>query len=1068
MESRPTDVLLERDAAHAAAPGAAPLTAAFEVLAGYRFADAKRAHRNVLAIADDALARETLRDLLPELLEVFSESADPDMALNNFERYSVAVSSRDGFFSMLRSNPALLELLAAVFSTSQVLADALVRNPEYLELVADPELRDAPRSRETLLEELRHDVFVFESEADRMNALRRFQRREMLRIGARDIIGCADLEATTRELSALAAACVEVALAAVLEGLSSRYGVPMGCESSEPVEFAVIGMGKVGAGELNYSSDIDVIFVYGEDGATAPPKGPSTQRGTLDAEAFFTKAAEQLIKFISTRTDEGHVFRVDTRLRPEGPMGPLVRSLGSYELYYSQWGATWERQALIKARPLAGSVALGRRFVRMVRPFVFRRHLSYGDIEELRQIKRRADGEVARRGEVLTNVKLGRGGIREVEFTAQLLQLMLGGQYPQLQAPATLDALGLLGFLGSAEAERLAAAYRFLRTVEHRLQLEQGVQTHTLPREPKALYRLALRCGFADEGEAETIVQFRAELRRHVEAVAQTYRNMLAETTDRLAPKLTAAEEAAHEAVALLLDEDAAPEALAAAAGRYGLDDAERLVKLFGAMAFGPPYSPHLAGTTWAFRRIARKILEIMPEVPDPYAALANFETFVAAYGARRVLYDLLATNPETLRMLLLLFGTSQFLSDILCRQPALFDAAVRRDVLESSALNEFRVVFEELPLDELSPDQALPYFIQYRNEELFKVGLRDILRLADVRETMRALSALARRLVGLVLERCEAAFRAKCGSPHDASGRPARFCVIGCGKLGGDELGYGSDLDVLFVCDGEGETRGGERAIPASQYFGELSSAVLRTMTMATAKGSLAKVDARLRPEGEQGLLCPTLEGYANAYRRRIQAWEKQALLRAAYVAGDRSLADEFMQMRDEVVFGEPLRRVEVDEIARIRERIAAERVSASARDRDLKLSPGGIVEIEFTAQVLELAHGREDRALVQANTARALKALHAAGYLGRDDYLFLDSTYTFYRIVENALRIETNAATDDLPADEPELRRLLRALRLFRAELPAFLERVASYRERVRGLYERALEHARESATG
>ncbi len=1054
MGSRATDVLLEQ------ADGAA----AAALLTRYGFADTRRAHGNVLAMAEDPLARGPLRAVLAELLEACSRSAAPDMALNNFERTSAAAVSRAGLYSMLEADPALLGLVAAVFSTSQVLSDALVRNPEYLEVLADPAERDAPRSRERLLAEVRHDVFVFDEEAERMNALRRFQRREMLRIGARDIVGLADLGTTTGALSALAAACVEVALEAVLAELTTRYGAPVGSSSGRPVEFAVIGMGKVGGGELNYSSDVDVMFVYDEEGEAASPAGFSTRRGALGAEAFFTKAAEQVIRFISASTEEGHAFRVDARLRPEGPTGPLVRSLGSYELYYSQWGAAWERQALIKARPLAGSTALGRRFVEMVRPFVFRRHLGYGDIEELRQIKRRADGEVARRGEVLTNVKLGRGGIREIEFTAQLLQLMLGGQYPQLQTPVTLDALGLLaqlGFLSAAEAEGLAAAYGFLRTVEHRLQLEQGAQTHTLPQEQEALYRLALRCGFGDEGEAATAARFRETLAGHVGVVADAYRKLFAETEDRLAPRRPAAGESYGEDAAVLLDEGAAPESCAAAAGRAGMEDAERAVKLLRALAYGPPFNPHQAGTTWAFQQIAPTMLELLPEVPDPYEALSNFETFVAAYGARRVLYGLLAENVETLRMLLLLFGTSQFLSDILCRQPELFDAAVRRDVLESPAVHEFGAVFGELALEELSPEAALPYFIQYRNEELFKIGLRDILRLADVRETMEALSDLARRLVGLVVARCRAAFEAKYGWPLDEEGRPARFCVLGCGKLGGGELGYGSDLDLLFVYDGEGAT-GGERRVAASQYFGEFSAAVLRTMTAATAKGSLAKVDAQIRPGGEQGPLCPSLEGYANAYRRRIQAWEKQALLRVSHVAGDRSLAEEFMRMRDEAVFGEPLRREEVAEIARIRERMAAERVAAPARDRDLKLSAGGIVEIEFTAQVLELVHGRADRSLVRASTSHALEALHAAGHLGRDDTLFLDSTYTFYRMVENALRIETNSATDALPADEAELRRLLRALRMFRAEPAAFLERVASYRERVRGLYERTIEAA------
>jgi len=1070
MSSRPTDVLLEQQAAPSGldAPSGPttssgpPPPAALALLAEHGFADAKRAHHNVLAIGEDPLARETLRELLPELLDVLSQCPDPDMALNNFERMTAAVASRGAFLARLRADPALIELLAAISATSQLLADALVRTPEYLDLVADPELRDAPRNRETLIGELRHDVFVFDAEPDRMNAMRRFKRRELVRIGARDILGLADLATTTRELSTLAGACVEVALEAVLDDLRSRHGTPMGRDSGEPVEFAVIGMGKVGAGELNYSSDIDVIFVTSEEGPPRPSTGPAGHGAGLGAEAFFTKVAERLINFISARTDEGHVFRVDTRLRPEGPVGPLVRSLASTERYYAQWGSTWERQALIKARPIAGSATLGARFVEMVRPFVFRRHLSTGDIDEIRHIKRRADGEVARRGEVLTNVKLGRGGIREAEFTAQLLQLLLGGQYPQLQTPATLDALGLLaqlGFLGNDEAERLGEAYRFLRTVEHRLQLEHGVQTHRLPHEPRALYRLARRCSLADEGQEATVARFRAELGRHVDAVARTYRSLLAETAERLAPKETAGERQRVEDAAVLLDREAPAEQVAAAAARCGLEETTRAARLLQALALGPPYSPHLAATRFAFARIAPRILELLPEVPDPYAALANLETFVAAYGARRVLYELLATNTETLRMLLLLFGTSRFLSDILCRQPELFDAAVRRDVLESSAVTAFGVVFEELPLDELGPDEALPYFAQYRNEELFKIGLRDILRLADVRETMGALSELARRVAALVLERCEAALRARYGPARNAAGEPARFCIIGVGKLGGDELSYGSDLDVLLVCDAEGDTTGaaGARSVPAAQYVAELAAAVL---------GALAKVDARIRPGGEQGSLCPTLEGYANAYRRRIQPWEKQALLRATYVAGDRLLAADFMRVRDEAVFAEPLRRDEVDEIARIRERMATERVATAARDRDLKLSHGGLVEIEFTAHLLALVYGRDDRSLVQANTARALAALGAAGHLDRDDVLFLDSTYTFYRIVENALRIETNAATDELPTDEAELRRLLRALRLFNVEPAAFAERLAAQRRRVRAVYERAVEQARQAA--
>src|SRR5437870_998634 len=700
---------------------------------------------------------------------------------------------------------SLLHLLAV----SSICATRLVRNPETLLWLRQPEVCLASRGYAEMLDELR-SVAGDSIAAENFAALRVWKGREMTRIALRELANVAPLEETTAELSQIADICIRRICEHRNAEFQKRYGSPA-------AEFAILALGKLGGAELNHSSDVDLLFLYSEEGQLTPQ---------FSYHEFFNRLGNKILETFSTPHPEGSLFRVDLRLRPEGSAGPLARSLESMENYYAGFGETWERLALIKARGIAGSREFAYEFLRQHQPFIYPNSATPDLLEEIANTKRRIERDIVGTEKLERDVKLGRGGIRDIEFIVQTLQLIHGARHPFLQEPSMLKALRALrelDLLAPDEVLALDNAYRFLRRVEHRLQIEGEQQTHTVPDEPEALRRLALSLRFSSPGE------FTATLHARMETVRPIFQRIISDTPA----------ESAKPNLEIFNDPQRAEKALR---------DLER-----------GPTSFHVAPRTrQIFHKLRPALLDWLAKAADPDSTLNQFVRFVEAYGLRSPLFESLVTSPNLLELLVKTFDASWFASDLLVRHAQLLEDITRDEKLDCSIeiaghLEQLRSLGKK--------GTALDRLRAYRQAQLFRMLLRDVLGLADFATMCREQSTLA--------EACLVCVNEILGGDE--------LTIIAMGKFGGREITYGADLDVLFVGH---ESRDAEK--------------LLSVMAQPSAEGNLSRVDARLRPEGEKGPLVCSLETYQRYYAERAQSWELQALTRARPVTGP--LAKEFM----------------------------------------------------------------------------------------------------------------------------------------------------------------------------
>ncbi|MFB3041063.1 MAG: hypothetical protein ACE1ZS_04545, partial [Candidatus Poribacteria bacterium] len=500
---------------------------AHQILEKYGFQDLDRANRNLQNLAGTPALRHEFAEIVEKLLESIADSPDPDAALNNFDRFTAVTFSRMWLYHLLRDAPFIMRILATCFGSSTYLSDVLVRNPEYFNEIIDRSVMEMPKNREMMYDELSRSVRLSRSAEQKLNALRRYKRKESLRIGLRDFFGDADLETTTLELSNLAEVTLQLCYEIGIAELTPKLGTLQAGDENTPATFAVIAMGKFGGYELNFSSDIDVMFVYSHEG--------KTDKGVENSQ-YFAKLCEFIIKGMSEITSGGYVFRVDIRLRPESSVGTIVRSIDSYEAYYEGWGEIWERQALIKARPVTGDAKLGKQFIQMIQPFVYQRYLDEFSIAEIkadiRQTKARIEQRIINeKGDLNTHVKLGIGSIRDIEFAIQCRQLIHGGPIPALRNRNSLETIELLyqhGLLSQTDRDIFSEAYRFLRMVEHRIQMETDQQQYTLPAKEADLIKFAKRAGYRDTKSQSALEAFQKDYRRHTSAVRSIFETILA------------------------------------------------------------------------------------------------------------------------------------------------------------------------------------------------------------------------------------------------------------------------------------------------------------------------------------------------------------------------------------------------------------------------------------------------------------------------------------------------------------------------------------------------------------
>jgi glutamate-ammonia-ligase adenylyltransferase len=1024
------------------------------------FADPDRARRNLHSLRGEAGEAEPApRSLLPALAEGLGAVADPDMALNNLERFAGAVLSRPVLFDLFREARRVLDLTLTVFGSSQFLADILVRHPQLLAWLLEPGVLRGVTSRAALAEELAAATAERRSVERQWEAMRRFKSREILRIGLQDLLGNLDLAGVTAALSDLADVILQRAVTIADAELRARFGEPRlaGPDGPRRCRFVVLGLGKLGGRELNFSSDVDLMFVYEDEGETTGVARPGGGRaGVVTNQEYCRRLGEALSRAVGEVTAEGHLFRVDLRLRPEGRSGPVAASLARCAFYYGSYRQTWERLALIKARPIAGDLDLGEAFLRLVAPFAYPPALEPRTLAEVRAMKDKITLGVSLEGKERRHVKLGYGGIREIEFIAQSFQVRHGGRDPWLRTPNTLIALHRVagrGFVSTEEYTALVRAYTFLRTVEHRLQILHQLQTHVLPEAPAALGKLARRLGFGGRA-AEPAEAFLREYRRHTEAVRRVYDRLLAD-----APAPTAA--AAGGPLARFFLGGAPDGELRAHLGALGCEEVQRAVHNLVALRdgsalvqYGSAVRHHLAG-------LAPALAQALREAPDPDMALNHFERLVAVAEAREAFLAALAGNPDAVRLLARLFGTSAFLSRRLIQEPSLLEVLLDPELFRrASARDALATEIWQAVAGADGPSGRLEALCRIKKREELRIGLRDILGDADLAETGRDLTALAEACVEAACRLAWDEARQRFGAPlaGEDGGRPGGYAVVGLGKLGGGELNYASDLDLLFVYEEDGRTAGGEEGtLSAVEFFGKLGARAIRILTTITQEGAAYRVDARLRPGGNQGPLAQSLAAYAAHFRQTAELWERQAYLRARPLFGDPRVAAGFAELTAAFTYGPGLDADAAARIRAMRQRMEEERARGRG-GRDVKLGAGGIADVEFLVQALQLRHGGAIEALRTPNTAGALSAVEAERLLPAAEARTLAEGYRFLRRVEARLRIVADLSLDTLPVSAGRLGRLARRLG-YQGPAPAeaFLADYAEHTGAVRALFDR-----------
>jgi [glutamine synthetase] adenylyltransferase / [glutamine synthetase]-adenylyl-L-tyrosine phosphorylase len=949
------------------APAAAP-----GVLSRLGFADPRRAMQLL-----DRLAGEPpmVTPLPASVLLAITQLVTPDRALAHLERYIEASGGRASLFARLDADPHMAADLVCILAHGTFLTDMLVRSPELLYWLFEESsvLGQAP-GRAGLLRRLQADSSRGQTMADRLDALRRAHRRELLRIGAAEVLGRRDVVHTGRDLADLADAAVTVVLEHVQSELTQKYGSPR-AGHGQPAQFCVVALGKHGGQELNYSSDIDLIFVYDEDGETRAPAG----RTPISVEEYCRRLGEQVVRALCAVTQEGALYHVDMRLRPEGSAGPLVRSLRSYWIYYETRGEVWERQMLIKSRRVAGSVPLWRRFRQMLDPFVYPAHLLRPPQEEIRRVKERIESQIRARPAGDNNIKLQPGGIRDIEFIVQCLQLLNGRVNPRARVHGTLTAITRLGqadALSEDEGQHLRQAYRCYRRLENLLQIAAGRSAYAIPAGGSELEGLAVLMGLGS-GVAllELLEQRRAQVRQIFSALFDP----------------AAAEMAGYDWV---LDADpGAPHAcgaLADAGFGDGLAAHRDLLRLAGMGSI-------LSRAPEQFAALARALIPELLAAPDPDAGLARLVDVVAAYGAPGMLFDLMRSHAGFRRLLVLICGSSRLLTELIQGDPGLLDAL----------LSPNRQPQESAP----APGTDSSGLRRYKDERVLCIARDDLLRLSSCETTFHSLSSVAEHVLKAAVSMSWEALLQSHGIPRDRRGRPAAFCCFAAGKLGGRELDFGSDLDLLFVYSGEGRTDLSHAS--NSVFFIQLAQGIIRLLQ----ENGLYRVDARLRPEGASAPLATSLRGYRHYLCHRAAAWERLALSRARGVAGDATLMQNVARSTARFVFGTPVDADLVQEMRTMRQRMVPQHRGGRSGRVHIKRDPGGIVDIEFVAQLLVLRHGYADASLRVTGTRTALRRLAENGHLVAADAERLGAAYERLREIEKALRIGADQAEDVLP---------------------------------------------------
>ncbi|MDI1276699.1 bifunctional [glutamate--ammonia ligase]-adenylyl-L-tyrosine phosphorylase/[glutamate--ammonia-ligase] adenylyltransferase [Methylobacter sp.] len=881
----------------------------------------------------------------------------------------------------ITQTPEFSKAIVKVWCSSLFVAESCIRKPELLiDLVNSGDL-SATYNENSYTEKL--VCKPVETQAELMTKLRDFRRREMVRIAWRDLAGWAELSETLTNLSWLADACIQYVLDFLYQEACELRGTPLLSDGSAQ-QIVVLGMGKLGAYELNYSSDIDLIFAYAEDGVLQDRK--ETTYGE-----FFTRLCRNLVKVLDEITVDGFVFRTDIRLRPYGDSGPIIMTFDGMENYYQTQAREWERYAMIKVRQVAGDFKTGAQLMAMFRPFVYRRYLDYGAFEELRSLKAQITQEL-RRKDRMENIKLGPGGIREIEFIGQAFQLIRGGNDKALQTRPILDVLQLLGereLLAPKDADQLNQSYCFLRRVENHIQQYQDQQTHDLPTDPAVQRILAYSLDYSDwTGFKQDLDKVRAQVHEVFDQVFSL-------------SKQDSANQHSQKIWACVADDSELMEHLK----EWGIQDTGAILAAIKDFKHSAAVRRLTAKGAGVLDRLMPQLIEDMQQVANPDETLLRILGLFEAVAGRNVYLSLLSENPGALAQLIKLSSASPWICGYLSQYPVLFDELLdTRSLYEPLKKADFdeqlKVFLAQIEVQDL--EQLMVILRQFKQLNVLRVAAADIMGAIPLMVVSDYLTYIAESIVSHVVERAWLMLTDKHGLPPNTDNAAIGFAVIGFGKLGGIELGYGSDLDLVFLYDcqdGNAMTDGG-KPISCAQFYGRLGLKVRHILDTKMLSGVLYEVDMRLRPNGDSGLLVSHINAYEDYLKNQAWTWELQALVRGRFIAGDAQLKEQYEAIRSRILSlprdTESLKK----EVREMREKMR-EALSTKDKDKfDLKQSKGGIADIEFIVQFGVLDQAALNVALTTyTDNVRLLEGLQQQGFMSKADAETLKNAYCTYR---------------------------------------------------------------------
>ncbi|HEV8132847.1 MAG TPA: hypothetical protein VGQ81_16490 [Acidobacteriota bacterium] len=1046
-------------------------------LAALGFRDPASADANLQLMAEDLAAREALGAAAEPLMDSLGRAPDPDSAVIGLERYLSTRTAKANLINYLREDLVALDLLIQVLGTSPFLSEILIRNPEnfhWLRQQFDRRALDAAYFEEETLVLLRN----LQDEEARLDALKRFRRREILRIAARDILGKETLQSATAQLSDLADTLVERAFQIITDKamIRSSHSPKSLRREGLPGSFCVIGMGKLGGQELNYSSDIDLMYVFDAAKLQAgrrrpvrlsrarkradprcnisPPSSERQEPGQFRpqeaGEDFFLKLARDLNEALAEHTTESYLYRVDLRLRPMGRGGQIAYSVQQYRHYYETWGETFERFALIKARRVAGDAQLGNCFLKMVQPFVYRKYLDHAALEEIVRIKARADAESTQQ-DAEQNVKTGRGGIREIELFAQILQILYGGDRTELREPNTLLGLQKLlraRLISESTHEDLTQAYIFLRTVEHRLQIVQERQIHSLPSDKTEREICARRLGFRSAAELES------RLEVHRSRVHGIYQRLLHE-------KGRESGFSAREFLRLLSGETPQPK-IGRMLSACGFPDADAALAAIRSLDEVPSFAHSRSASRNLLANLLPPLLREVSVCAEPEKVLNRVEQVVRETGSGTSLFRSLLENELLRARLVRILDSGELLVRRLIRYPELLDslmvvgAGLTLPRRQAPAEHWKEIYDADLDkIDTADPSRRDDELRRFKSIEEFKTLVAWLFN-GSLEECQERLSILAQCCIGKVAQ-----WHDPSETGRNRRQRPSKsgggWAVFALGKLGSCELTVHSDLDLVFFYRGDPADSG---AYLQQRNF---VHAIQNTLEQPTSHGVAYRVDTRLRPEGTKGPLAMPLATFQHYLQTRAEFWERLAWTRSRFIAGSRDLAAAVSRTVESFVYG-PWDTAIPRYMSDLRSRMQSELSHEAKGDRfDFKVGYGGLADIDFIAQMIQIHEGKSNHAFRLGSAGRLLSALeHGVGgaparRLSKRDAAALRRSHTFLRSLEIMARMDCDSNVNWIPRTAQALNPLAK-----RMAMPKGVDLLRRYRKQtrqVRAIYKKVL---------